>query len=89
MTTVTVVGSFQFPIDMLRYDRCTPNSESDSSAIDASFWPRSRGESRKERRIAVRHESTQRPSAVGPFTPARWASFGWDVDVSTMKTEVF
>jgi len=31
--TFTVIGSHQFPIDMLRYDGCFPTSESDSEVI--------------------------------------------------------
>lgn len=34
---VTLWGSTPFPIDMLRYDRCTPHRETDSQIIAASI----------------------------------------------------
>lgn len=34
---VTVKGHSAFPIDMLRYDRCTPHRESDSHIIAATL----------------------------------------------------
>lgn len=62
----TVVGSGEFPFDMLRYDHAWPASESQarlmSSSIHVPAGPR---------RIEMR-------GLTGP-TPARWASFGWKV----------
>lgn len=66
--TFVVTGDGLFPFDMLRYDRCTPAHESDSSAIERTTRPRDR----------ARHYVT----LVGPKAPteARWGSFGWAVE---------
>lgn len=67
---VTVEGSFQFPVDMLRYDYCFPDSEADSAAIA------NEEHSREPRRVrVVQVTDSKRPM----FTPARWESFGWKI----------
>ena len=63
----TVEGSGTFPIDMLRYDRATPATESDSSLIESTFLPRNRA------------NHVVRVQANEPLTVARWESFGWKV----------
>jgi hypothetical protein len=73
-TKFLVEGSGQFPIDMLRYDRCCPATESDSNAINRQVkWD---GE-----KTAKCHIELIRYSSAGKSGPnvARWASFGWKV----------
>ena len=70
---IFVKGSFQFPIDMLRYDRCHPASETDSGKILRIFEP---GGSDDNEQIVLHHYDSYRH-----WTPTneRWASFGWKV----------
>lgn len=63
----TVSGSSPFPIDMLRYDRCWPESESDSGSISATARNRPHG----ARFVTL--------TGHHPPTDGRWASFGWTV----------
>jgi hypothetical protein len=63
----TVTGRFPFPIDMLRYDRCYPATEKDSSLMVGALSG--------SREITLRLV-TDRPA--GP-TEARWNSFMWHV----------
>lgn len=69
--TFTVIGDDLFPFDMLRYDRCTPKSESDSAAIRRTTNPR-----------MVASHGSHRVTLVGPKAPTepRWGSFGWAVE---------
>jgi hypothetical protein len=61
-------GDFEFPIDMLRYDRCTPNTETDSHDIAATY----RGIAAVVVELrAVNDNRNWRP------TVGRWQSFGW------------
>lgn len=67
-----------FPFDMLRYDRCHPASESDSSVITMCSEPRKyRGPKStiEDYEVSlVRYAHKQwRP------TEGRWESFGWEV----------
>lgn len=68
--TVTVIGIWSFPIDMLRYDSLTPDSEDDSNRIINTFNPGAEG-------ISV----TLRREAPKDWTPTRrrWNSFLWKV----------
>lgn len=68
---VKVAGSLPFPIDMLRYDLCTPYAESDSEKIARSFEPES-----GLLEIWVRHDTTEKRWRP---TVDRWASRGWQV----------
>jgi hypothetical protein len=67
-----VRGKYPFPIDMLRYDGCIPDSERDSYAITATF---PFGAERSELEVTLRsfHELRNGP------TQGRWRSFGWEV----------
>lgn len=56
-----------FPIDMLRYDKATPESEQDSGIITSSLQPRS--QSQRTVRVVMGREPTL----------GRWESFGWRV----------
>jgi hypothetical protein len=70
---VTVSGVSSFPIDMLRYDRCTPMHETDSGRIQQSMWRGIAGEKEEINLLYVDREPTE----------ARWKSFGWEI----VKTE--
>lgn len=64
-----------FPIDMLRYDRCTPATENDSGKIAGMC---SRGYPREQEEATVTltgYSQTRTPH----ITEARWKSFGCDV----------
>jgi len=65
-----------FPLDMLRYDRCSPSEGTDVSTIRESIERAARIEENPPVRIClVRvHEGKD----VG-HTPRRWESFGWRV----------
>ncbi len=73
-TTFEVVGDLPFPLDMLRYDSCYPDTHEDVVAIEDSF---DRGSG------AVRpHRVTLRKLHAGKdprIEKARWASFSWKV----------
>jgi len=62
----TVEGSGRFPLDMLRYDRCCPEDQSDSGRMEARGL-------RKINLIRFTPEKGRPPQAM------RWASFGWYV----------
>lgn len=59
------------PIDMLRYDRCMPNTERDSNAMSEITETRKKGAS-----FIVRSYSE---SPTPHWTIARWASFSADL----------
>lgn len=67
-----VQGRGTFPIDMLRYDRCSPFRESDSAMMDGH-----QGE-RTVEVIAIR-EGANRNANYRPFCAERWQSFGWRI----------
>ena len=62
-----VSGEGEFPVDMLRYDQSTPNSESDSQLI---------GHTDRHREVALTCITE-----IKYWLPAwgRWDSFGWNV----------
>jgi hypothetical protein len=63
-----VVGSGEFPFDMLRYDKCWPASQADSGRMPD---PALVGVLGRQRRIEMH-------GLVKP-TAGRWRSFGWTV----------
>ena len=65
--TYTVRGTGLFPFDMLRYDRCTPKTEADSSRIEQTTHRSKLGPQE------ITMLGTKEP------TVARWESFGWRV----------
>lgn len=77
--TFTVTGSGQFPIDMLRYDRCCPEREEDSSHIISSL--ESPVGEHSVQIIKFAENRQWRPTA------ARWKSFGWDILSASYKAE--
>lgn len=62
-----VRGRGHFPLDMLRYDECTPLREGDSLQMNESFF------SRSSRDITLTSSKKYGP------TKGRWNSFGWNV----------
>ena len=60
-----VVGSDDFPLDMLRYDSCYPFNEEDVSSLDSDSYER--------RAIVVARDDGR------PFALERWHSFCWEV----------
>ena len=67
-----VVGSGPFPVDMLRYDKCYPDTERDATAIvhSVKILPL---EDRPTSVDVVQQHLSVRPN----WTPERWATFGW------------
>lgn len=80
--TVTNEGQswWQFPIDMMRYDRATPYTEMDSSEVMLS----NSVEIRKDRRLENRPFMIQMLGDRKP-TEGRWNSFGWIVVPDSIK----
>jgi hypothetical protein len=62
----------QFPVDMLRYDGCTPERETDSSAIVQSI---------QERDVTLIRLRKTTPYKEAGLTYARWQSFGWTAEI--------
>jgi hypothetical protein len=69
-TRFTVEGSGAFPFDMLRYDCCWPENESDSPNVGLMY---DTAEYIKTRRIALLSDNQHVP------TDTRWKMFGWKV----------
>lgn len=65
---VTVAGSGEFPVDMLRYDSCWP---SDQEAVSNAFCSDLEYRTVEVSKYAMTKETD--------FTAGRWASFGWKV----------
>lgn len=76
MAVVTVEGAGSFPLDMLRYDGCVPDSQEDVSKL-AGDGPDPEGRNWQRRQVTLRMYSP----AGGKEEPtrARWESFGWRV----------
>lgn len=70
---IMVKGTLPFPIDMLRYDRCTPFSEPDSHEIERSISRQGEVET-YEVTVQHVHETKDWEPTFG-----RWRSFGWAV----------
>ncbi len=66
----TVRGFGQFPFDMLRYDHCYPKSESEVWVMVEGHYA---GEPKVMTLVMVGTTKDLTP------TPARWRSFGWEV----------
>lgn len=64
MTQFYVIGGGEFPLDMLRYDRCWPATSQDAATVSAEV-PR--------RRVVCLQTNEAR------ITVRRWESFGWRV----------
>lgn len=70
--TFKAAGGGEFPVDMLRYDRCYPRASEDAGRLCLGNLDR------KEKRT-VELVSDQTPTA------ARWSSFGWTVSDVQLK----
>lgn len=70
VTEIVVTGRGEIPLDMLRFDRCSPASSDDVSAILNG---------RADHRIAVEIRLYRFSPDGSKATVARWHSFGWDV----------
>jgi hypothetical protein len=75
--TFTVEGAGEFPMDMLRYDRCFPRNEKDANAA-------------QDRERGRRQVELTRPHCEAYWTPTegRWQSFGWKVVAGARETYV-
>lgn len=74
LTTFQVTGRGTFPLDMLRYDCCWPYESGDVSRIE---YERGKDDPQEVRRVTL--------STYGTPTEARWSSFGWSVDLSSVR----
>lgn len=81
----TVMGTFQFPVDMMRYDACYPVTEQDSARILATFPPQYTGQAGVLRVELERWGDTR--EEAGRVTPRRWKSFLWAVDLDSIQVE--
>lgn len=71
-----VVGTGNFPVDMLRYDACWPAKTSDAIEIATSF---DRHNNMEDRLVTI--GSHKEP------TPDRWKSFGWIIASDSPREE--
>lgn len=73
----TVRGRGEFPLDMLRYDRCWPRTGQDVELITPLYASDTTGEHMRTRDVDLcKHTATKR----GPVAAVdRWLSFGWKV----------
>ena len=71
--TLIVEGSGHFPFDMLRYDSCFPNSQTDVNNLDTV--PRG-SDLQRQRRVELTHNDTRKRWTP---TTGRWESFSWRV----------
>ena len=79
-THFNVIGSFDFPLDMLRYDSCFPADEDAAAAIGYSVHDR----------VKERLDIKLRKLHVGEdplLTPDRWSSFLWVINRRSIITE--
>lgn len=65
---IEVEGRGAFPVDMLRYDCCSPRDTQAVSEIESSHQRRAVG-------VPIRLNCWTKP------TPERWRSFGWTCKV--------
>jgi hypothetical protein len=72
LTYLVVEGSGEFPYDMLRYDSCCPDTETDTHRME-------RQEQEELRRVVLRRFSVSGQLA----TEARWRSHVWRVVLET------
>lgn len=75
-TEFEVVGSHQFPVDMLRYDNCHPSRSEDANQIADSLRERTHSALEQKRIRLVQFSDVK----GGRITDGRWSSFLWGVD---------
>jgi len=77
-----VIICHSFPIDMLRYDRCTPHSEQDADEIERSL-----NDGSDIRRVCVQRYSEERQWERA-WTFDRWRSFCCKIEKPSIVTPV-
>jgi hypothetical protein len=71
-----ISGTLEFPMDMLRYDRCFPATEEYANIISRTFHhPLERWEV-VVKKVLLEKRKKNSPS---PFTEGRWRSFGCNI----------
>ncbi len=73
--TFTVEGTGNFPIDMLRFDRCVPSTESDAHKIEHTTVEHTL----REKPLSPRQVNLRSYTPDMAPTAGRWESFGWKV----------
>ena len=64
-----VTGTGPFPLDMMRYDCCWPSSSADVYIMEDT----------DKRTLFVKMASSTKKAT---WTPERWASFGWKLELT-------
>lgn len=75
-----VRGNGEFPFDMLRYDACSPTTETEARQLGWNYA----GASESRGAVEIELESRGRPRFWRP-TAARWESFLWRVLEETVE----
>lgn len=70
----TVTGHGPFPFDMLRYDKCYPDTSEDVVKMD-----------KPTPRLGLDPRSVNMSSTAGAPTAERWSSFGWTVNALSAR----
>lgn len=73
-----VIGDFRFPLDMLRYDNCCPDSEVDSNVMHQTLEGAGTGVLVAITLVSYQPERNWKPCV------SRWKSFGWEVRLETL-----
>lgn len=81
-TRFSVVGGFAFPVDMLRYDGCYPQTETDANRIAAAIRHEDRASKGEPINLERIHDGRD-PN----LTDARWRSFLWSIVPESVQTE--
>lgn len=75
-----IMGSGEFPLDMLRYDSCSPATEEDSGIIRSTFdWHRSNLTDGNWVVLVKKVLREKRRKNDNVFTAGRWNSFGCSI----------
>jgi len=80
-----VNGGTNFPLDMLRYDACFPETQADVAAIDDRMDPHFRPKPQDLKPVRVVRYGKTREQAER-FEVRRWNSFLWSCVVQTKET---
>lgn len=83
ITKFSVRGNGVFPMDMLRYDACYPNSD-DSVQKIKTFGDLQAGDARETVTISLSHRHENKITSC-PMV-GRWHSFGWGVVPGSVET---
>ena len=80
----SVRGSGEFPLDMLRYAACHPNTQEDAWKIEAQGIGFDLTKVREVELVGYQGIPLS-PNAIAAHTSARWASFGWTVVADSIQ----